>query len=119
MLETSREISKRLKIFVRIMFVTCVLMLNPSLVAEDYYSDISVEGKQSIQHESEFNSHEPINGFGLPTDRPDYVGGLYDSRLDYLSFSSDELEDLLKIFREYIATPQFQMQVVIVLHLLI
>tara|TARA_Y100000589_G_scaffold171513_1_gene162808 strand:- start:648 stop:3587 length:2940 start_codon:yes stop_codon:yes gene_type:complete len=96
MLETSREISKRLKIFVRTMFVTCVLMLNPSLVAEDFYSDISVEGKQSIQHESEFNSHEPINGFGLPTDRPDYVGGLYDSRLDYLSFSSDELEDLLQ-----------------------
>ncbi len=84
------------KIKIKVVFTICILMFNPLLMAEDFYSDISSQGEQSAQYEADVNTSEYINQQDLPTDRPEYVGGLYDSRLDYSSYPSEELDELLR-----------------------
>ena len=71
-------------------------MFNSLLTAEDFYSDISSQSEQSAQYEADVITSDSINQQDLPNDRPEYVGGLYDSRLDYSSYPSEELDELLR-----------------------
>ncbi len=94
MLYHYKSFSDLKKICTVITFIITTFVISPLSVANDFYSDLSSEGKETIEYESSKETEEVFDELKTTNDRPEYVGGAYDSRLDYLSYPSEELEEL-------------------------
>ena len=65
-----------------------------SPIANDFYSDISSEGQENVEYQESQDQLDVENEGEISNNRPEYIGGVYDSRLDYISYPKDELQKL-------------------------